>query len=320
MRDCYTRRAMVAGYIRFTLALELIAYIAISYWLHWLYGWSYAPLAALAVAAAIFSRLLMVAITTSIGFAHRSPREKAHHIGPRGTVAMLLREWGAVLLNNFYRFPLPSLALRPDPVASRGTRIPIVMVHGYFSNRGYFGPLVRAMEARGVAPIFAPNFVAAFATIEDFVQQLRGEIERIAEATGQQQVILVCHSMGGLAARAYLCGHGAARVRKLITIASPHNGTVHARFGAGANARQMVRASRFLKALCDKEGDKGPDCGLTSVYSPHDNLVAPQDTSRLTWSRNIAIPGRGHVDILASDRLAAIVLKELRECGVEMRD
>ena len=232
---------------------------------------------------------------------------------------MVLREWGAVLMNNFYRFPWPALALRRDPEPSRDGRIPIVMVHGYFSNRGYFGPLVRALEREGVGPIFAPNFVAAFATIEDFVAQLADEVERIARATSQPQVILVCHSMGGLAARAYLCAHGAARVKKLITIASPHNGTVHARFGAGANARQMMQASEFLAALCEKEGDKGPECGVTSVYTPHDNLVAPQDTSRLPWARNIAIPGRGHVDILASDRLAAIVMKELLDCGVTPR-
>jgi hypothetical protein len=311
---------MVAGYIRFSLALELIAYIAISYWLHWLYGWSYAPLAAGAVAAAIASRLAMVSITASIGFAHRSPREKAHHIGPRGTIAMLLREWGAVLMNNFYRFPWPALALRRDPLPSACGRIPIVMVHGYFSNRGYFGPLVRALEARGVGPIFAPNFAAAFATIEVFVEQLGAEIDRIAAATGQPQVILVCHSMGGLAARAYLCAHGSARVKKLITIASPHNGTVHARFGAGPNARQMMQASEFLGVLCKREGEKGPECGVTSIYSPHDNLVAPQDTSRLPWARNIAVPGRGHVDILSSDRLAAIVMKELLDCGVTARD
>ncbi|MBC8022140.1 MAG: alpha/beta fold hydrolase [Burkholderiales bacterium] len=311
---------MVAGYIRFQLFLELLAYLAIAYWLHWLLGWGYAPLAAACIAAAIFSRLVMVSITTSIGFAHRSPREKHHHIGPRGTVAMVLREWGSVLMNNFFRFPWPALAVRSDPEPARDGRIPIVMVHGYFSNRGYFGPLVTAMEARGVGPVFAPNFVAAFATIEDFVGQLAGEIERITQATGQPHVILVCHSMGGLAARAYICAHGAARVKKLITIASPHNGTIHARFAAGANGKQMMRASEFLAELCRKEGERGPECGVTSIYSPHDNLVAPQDTSRLPWARNIAIPGRGHVDILASDRLASILLKELRECGVEVRD
>jgi hypothetical protein len=109
-------------------------------------------------------------------------------------------------------------------------------------------------------------------------------------------------------------------VRKLVTIGSPHRGTVHARFGAGANARQMRRGSAFLGELCEKEGERGPACGVTSIYTPHDNLVAPQDTSRLPWARNIAIPGRGHVDILGSERLLAVIVKELRECGVEMND
>jgi hypothetical protein len=311
---------MVAGYLRFSLLAELVAYVVIANWLHWLYGWSYAVLAGVCIAAALLGRLVMVVITSAIGFAHRSPRQKSHHISPRGAIAMVLREWGAVMMNNFYRFPWPDAALRGDPQPARDGRIPIVMVHGYFSNRGYFGPLVRSLEAHGVGPIFAPNFPSAFTNIEGFMERLAAEIERIVEATGEPRVILVCHSMGGLVARAYLCTHGVARVKKVVTIASPHNGTVHARFGSGANAKQMEVASDFLKELCRNEGEKGPECGMTSIYTPHDNLVAPQDTSRLAWARNIAIPGRGHVDILASERLAAIVLKELREAGVVVRD
>ena len=304
---------MVARYIRFSLLAEFIAYVAIANWLHWLYGWRYPILVALCVGAALFGRLAMVLVTAAIGFAHRSPREKSHHISPRGAVAMVLREWGAVLMNNFYRFPWPALAVRRDPVPSRDGRMPVVMIHGYFSNRGYFGPLVRALEAHGVGPIFTPTFPAAFTSIEEYVDRLADYLEEVAGATGQDAVVVVAHSMGGLAARAYLCAHGAKRVKKLITIASPHNGTIHARFGSGANAKQMERDSEFLKELCRKEGEKGPECGMTSIYTPHDNLVAPQDTSRLPWARNIAIPGRGHVDILASDRLAAIVLKELQQ-------
>lgn len=311
---------MLARYIRFMLLLELAAYVAIGWWLHFLYGWSIAGLAAAAIVAALLGRLAMVCATMSIGFAARSPRAKDHHIGIRGTLAMVLREWRAVLGTSLFCFPWEGLALRPDPEARPTGAIPIILVHGYFSNRGYFRPLVRALEARGVAPIFAPNLVASFATIEDFVVQLHLEIERIAAATAQPKVVLVCHSMGGLASRLYLCTHGSVRVRKLVTIASPHRGTVHARFGAGANARQMHLESRFLAELCEKEGERGPDCGLTSIYTPHDNLVAPQDSSRLPWARNIAIPGRGHIDILGSERLLAVLVKELRECGVEVRD
>jgi len=308
---------MVARYIRFSLLAEFIAYAAVANWLHWLYGWSYPLLAALCIAAALFGRLAMVLVTTAIGFAHRSPRQLPHRISPRGALAMVLREWGAVMMNNLYRFPWPDAALRRDPQPARDGRIPVVMIHGYFSNRGYFGPLVRALESNGVAPVFTPSFPAAFTGIEEYVERLAEYIERLCDATGQAQVVLVGHSMGGLAARAYLCAHGAGRVKKLVTIASPHNGTVHARFGSGANAKQMERDSDFLKQLRRKEGERGPGCAVTSIYTPHDNLVAPQDTSRLPWARNIAIPGRGHVDILVCDRLAAIVLKELQEAGVQ---
>jgi len=309
---------MVARYIRLQLFFELAAYVAITMWLHFLFQWSYSLVAALCILAAALGRLVMVLITTAIGFAHRSPREKSHHIGPRGTFAMVMREWGAMLMNTFFRFPFPDLALRRDPAPARDGRMPVVLIHGYFSNRGYFGPLVRRLEAHGVGPVLAPNFPSAFTTIEHYVERLAQFLEETCAASGEPQVVLVAHSMGGLVARAYVCAHGARRIRKLITIASPHNGTVHARLGTGPNAKQMERESRFIEDLCGKEGGKGPDCGLTSIYTPHDNLVAPQDTSRLPWARNIPIPGRGHVDILASNRLATIVLKELRECGVHV--
>ena len=54
-------------------------------------------------------------------------------------------------------------------------------------------------------------------------------------------------------------------------------------------------------------------CDVTSIYSPHDNLVVPQATSRLSGARNIALPGHGHVGILLSRRLAEILLEELDE-------
>jgi pimeloyl-ACP methyl ester carboxylesterase len=305
---------MLAPYIRFMLLLELIAYVAIAEWLHFLFGWGYAPLALGAIAAALVGRFAMVCLTTAIGFAARSPVALEHRVGGGGAAARLIREWRSVLSTNLVWFPWERFAVRPDPEPGPGGGIPIILAHGYFSNRGYFGALVRALEADGASPVFTPNLSAAFTTIEAYAEELHREIERIASGTAAPQVILICHSMGGLGARAYLCARGAARVVKLITIASPHAGTVHARFGGGPNARQMHRGSQFLKELCEKEGDKGPACGVTSIYSPHDNLVAPQETSRLPWAKNIAIPGRGHIDILSAPELIRIVLEEAREC------
>jgi pimeloyl-ACP methyl ester carboxylesterase len=304
---------MLARYVRLMLACELAAYVAIIEWLHFLYRWDRAALAAGAVFIALASRLFMVMITTTLGWKLGARPDPEHRMGLAGYLALIRREWLVVLRNNFLRLPFPDLALRADPVPRPLDRPALLLAHGYFCNRGLWRRVVQRLEQRGVGPIFAPTFSAAFTTIDHFADEMAAEVDRIAAGTGQK-VILVCHSMGGLAARLYLCRRGGAHVAKLITIASPHNGTVHALLGAGENARQMERGSAFLKELCEKEGESLPDCGVTSIYTPHDNLVAPQDTSRLAWARNIALPTYGHLDILGSDALLAVLVAEIEEC------
>ena len=307
---------MLANYARFSLVLEVLAYAAIAHWVHWLYGWPYAPLAVAAAAVAFLNRLLMVCITAAVSRAASGPLAAAERVGWIRGAAMLFREAWAVTSAQLFQFPFHAWALRRDPPAVATSRIPVVLVHGYCSNRGYFRHLARRLEAHGAAPVFTPSFTSIFAPIERFAAELHDEIERICTATGAAQVALVCHSMGGLAARSYLSGHGAARVRKLVTIASPHDGTVLARLGGGRNGRQMRRASEFLAALRDREGGRGAGCATTSIYTPQDNLVAPPGSSVLAWARNVALPGFGHVEILRSRELARLVRAELEECGV----
>jgi triacylglycerol esterase/lipase EstA (alpha/beta hydrolase family) len=117
--------------------------------------------------------------------------------------------------------------------------------------------------------------------------------------------------MGGIAARLYLAEHGAGRVAGLVTIASPHAGTILARLAPGANARQMERGSAFLAALAAREAGCAP-CDATSIYSPHDNLVWPHETSRLAWARSVALPGLGHVAILSAPSTHRILLEAIQ--------
>ena len=89
------------------------------------------------------------------------------------------------------------------------------------------------------------------------------------------------------------------------------------RRGAGANARQMQPGSEFLESLLRHEAANAPGVPATSIYMPHDNLVAPQHSSRLEWAKNVALPGFGHIEVLHSARLADLLVQELREAGVE---
>jgi triacylglycerol esterase/lipase EstA (alpha/beta hydrolase family) len=125
--------------------------------------------------------------------------------------------------------------------------------------------------------------------------------------------------MGGLVARAWLARHGAARVARVVTIASPHNGTALAGLGLGENARQMRRGSAFLRSLAAAEGEAGPGCPFTSIYTVNDTLVAPQDTSRLPWATNVELAGWGHVGILNARETWDLVAAELRASGALAR-
>ena len=75
---------------------------------------------------------------------------------------------------------------------------------------------------------------------------------RVTAATAQPPM-LVCHSMGGLAARAWLRDADPARVHRIVTIGTPHRGTWLARFGRTVNGRQMRMGGEWLRKL---EGER----------------------------------------------------------------
>ena len=305
---------MLSRLAQLALLAELLAYAGAAAWLHGA-GWNPAAIVAAVFATALGLRLGFVAASMVLSWLVASPRAAEHQIGTAATLAFFADEYLAVLRSNFLNVPFEALVMPRERDPEPTDRIPVVLVHGFFGNRGYFGTMRRWLEERGVAPVFIPNFPGTFATIEQFADALEAEIERIAAGTGQAKVILVCHSMGGLAARRYLATRGPGRVARLITMATPHGGTRLARLGIGANAAQMRMQSRFLVELV-REEDGRSRYSATSIYSPHDNLVSPQETSRLAWARNVPVPGLGHITILASKRSFEHLLEELRNTGV----
>jgi pimeloyl-ACP methyl ester carboxylesterase len=309
---------MLARWFRIAQLLELAACLAVGAWLHAARGWG--PLAIALGVIAWFAgvRLFLVAISSLLGWMFRSPRPADQQIGVARTIALVLGEWRALLVFNLLYVPWERFVLRPDPPAQPTDRVPVVLVHGYFANRGYFRPLVRRLEALGVGPIFVPNFHSWLSPVESFAEELHARVERIAAGTGQPRVVLVAQSMGGLIARAYIARHGAARVAALVTIASPHRGTALAALGVGANARQMEEGSAFLAALERSESAAESRPPTMCIYSPHDNMVAPQASGRLPWARNVALPGWGHIALVGSAALAQALLPELEAAGVRI--
>ena len=167
----------------------------------------------------------------------------------------------------------------------------VLLQHGYVNNGAVWFFTARALEARGyrVFTIDQPPF-ASIDTMGDLLAERVDEVLRI---TGAAQLTLVAHSMGGLICRAYLRGHGGDKIDQLITMGSPHQGTFHARLARGANGLQMRSGNVWLASL----GESLVGIPFTSIYSIHDTIIAPQDSSVVVGADNIQLSAVGHVSM-----------------------
>ena len=298
---------MLARFVRLALLAEFAAWAALGSWL----GAGPLPVAAGAVAGALLARLAIVGASFGLAWLRRSPREPQERIGAPAAVVLVLGEWRAMLVNNFAWLPFENAVLRRDPPPAPQARLPVILVHGYFSNRGTLCGLARALDRAGAGPVFVPSLPAIVAPIEAFAAHLERIVRELTQASGRGRAILVCHSMGGLITRTYLREHGAGRIAGIITLGSPHHGSALAALGAGENGRQMRPGSEFLRSLEQGERAAPPAVSALSVYTVHDNLVAPQDSSHLDWARNVRIAGVGHLAMLLDGRVHRAVVDEI---------
>ncbi|MDB5872472.1 MAG: alpha/beta fold hydrolase [Ramlibacter sp.] len=171
----------------------------------------------------------------------------------------------------------------------------VVFIHGFFCNRGFWTPWLQQLRTRGHC-FAAVNLEPVFGSIEQYVPIVEEAVRQVTQATGMPPV-LVCHSMGGLAARAWLRAMSAdERVHHVITIASPHHGTWLARFSHLTNGRQMRRGGEWLRQLAHAE-PPGRSARFTCWYSNCDNIVFPASTATLEGADNRLMRGVAHVDL-----------------------
>ena len=181
-----------------------------------------------------------------------------------------------------WRQPFRWQALPDTQTPQRGAAV--VLVHGFVCNRGFWLPWLRALRERGTA-YATVNLEPVFGSIDDYVPPVEAAVAR-AERLGDGRPTLVCHSMGGLAARAWLAAEprNAARVERVITIGSPHRGTWIGRFSRVANGRQMRVDGDWLRQLAARERTQrgeSPYERFLCWYADTDNIVFPAPTATL---------------------------------------
>ena len=186
----------------------------------------------------------------------------------------------------------------PDQVTDGGRsqgRRGVVFIHGFICNRGFWTPWLRQARARG-HPFIAVNLEPLFGSIDDYAPTIDHAVTALTAATGLPP-LLVCHSMGGVAARAWLrAGANAARVHRVVTIGSPHQGTWLGQFSRMRNGRQMASGSDWLRQLAADCAARAQP-GFTCWYSNCDNVVFPSSHATLPGADNRLVTGAAHVEL-----------------------
>jgi hypothetical protein len=221
---------------------------------------------------------------------------------PRAGALQLLRAWAGEVKASWQVFGWrqPFFADRePDAGASAAAagRRGVLLLHGYCCNRGLWAPWLRQLRQRGV-PCLALTMEPVFGRIDDWVPAIEVAVAALTQRTGVPP-LLVAHSMGGLATRAWLAAQpdpqrADARVHRVVTIGTPHHGTWMARFAHSPNARQMRRGTHWLAALAARE-PAARRARFTCFYGHADNIVFPASAATLDGADNRHLAGVAHV-------------------------
>ncbi|MDP5181550.1 alpha/beta fold hydrolase [Blastococcus sp. BMG 814] len=193
--------------------------------------------------------------------------------------------------------PVARALFAVDPLAAR---TPVLLVHGLVDNRSVFAVMRRSLRRRGFAAVCSWNYSPLLADVARGAADLGEHIERICEQTGHDRVHVVGHSLGGLIARYHVQRQGGdRRIDTLVTLGTPHRGSLLARIGPTPLIRQLRPGSPVLAEL--EEPAPGCRTRITALYSDLDQMVLPTRSGRCDHpdlrARNVLFRGVGHMSL-----------------------
>lgn len=174
-------------------------------------------------------------------------------------------------------------------------RRPVIIVHGYLASKEMMLPMRMRLERAGFEAHVAQLPALLLGKVEPTAGLLASEIDRILGGYPGQQCDLVGVSLGGLLALRYLQRfRGDRRVRRYVTVGTPHRGSNAARAAVmllgriSPAAYQLLPDSGFIRGLHDEGVPAGVEA--LSIYARRDT-VAPPSQCELAGAENIEISG-----------------------------
>ncbi|MDB9541086.1 triacylglycerol lipase [Anabaenopsis tanganyikae CS-531] len=188
----------------------------------------------------------------------------------------------------------------------------VLLIHGIEDTGAVFNTMASYLRQQGW-PVYTLDLVPNNAAVglDILAQQVS---DYILNTFGPHKPIdLVGFSMGGIISRYYVQRLGGInRVHRLITISSPHNGTLMAYASQRPGCLQMRSNSRFIQ---DLNGDAQilDQINFTSIWTPYDLMIVPANSSQMPVGKEIVVKVLLHPSMLTDPNSLAAVASALAE-------
>jgi triacylglycerol lipase len=190
--------------------------------------------------------------------------------------------------------------------------VPVVLAHGLAADGTCMWALRAPLLRRG-RPTYAPHLGRMLRPLEAYAALLEQALDRaLLEHPTAEGVDVVAHSMGGIALRHTLRVRPdiALRVRRVVTIASPHAGTMPAQHIPTVEAQALFPGAAWLSGLPSLRRLL-PLAPITTIASRHDAVVYPHDTCTVEGATHHELERVGHAELLLHPRVVELVVGAL---------
>lgn len=216
------------------------------------------------------------------------------------------------LCTNFFHFPQQGLRLESESGPSRQI---IVLIHGLYHNRKAWGLYSRWLRKTGFSPIYTWSYFSFGRDYNMLSQALLRDLHHLATTYPEGRIVLIGHSLGGLLIKSALTDPVASeRIGLIITLGTPHQGSVLAQVALGRLGRSLQFGSEFVHSLAQDKAN--PNTAKVSIYPPLDNMVAPIQGLRPIesgWTEILTSPV-GHISLLFHRPTARRVKEFIANC------
>ncbi|MBI5526912.1 MAG: alpha/beta fold hydrolase [Deltaproteobacteria bacterium] len=187
---------------------------------------------------------------------------------------------------------------------------PLVFVHGLGGNRGNFLLMAWYLRLKGRRRSYKIHFDPG-QSIAEMAAALARFIRAVKKATGESQVEIVAHSLGGIVARMAIEKHRlASSVATLVTLGTPHKGTYPARYANTVNTRE-IRPDSALICELNKRPWPGRVRGVT-FWSRGDLFVLPAESAAVPGTETVDMTPFTHYSYLLDPKSFAAVADALK--------